>query len=99
MKTRLNSLLILLCGFLSTSLTAANAPPPNIVFTFVDWGWGDLGCHGHSYVRTPNIERLAKERTDFHSQPASVLEYAVRVAQPEGTALLFTTTSGTFLRE
>lgn len=39
---------------------------PNIVFIFADdWGWGDLSCHGHPYVKTPNIDRLAKEGTDF----------------------------------
>ena len=40
---------------------------PNILFIFADdWGWGDLSCHGHPYVKTPNIDRLAKEGTDFH---------------------------------
>jgi arylsulfatase A-like enzyme len=39
---------------------------PNIVFIFADdWGWGDLSCHGHPYVKTPNIDRLAKEGADF----------------------------------
>ncbi|MDG2124759.1 MAG: sulfatase-like hydrolase/transferase [Verrucomicrobiales bacterium] len=43
------------------------AEKPNIVFIFADdWGWGDLSCHGHPYVKTPNIDRLAKEGTDFH---------------------------------
>ncbi len=40
---------------------------PNILFIFADdWGWGDLSCHGHPYVKTPNIDRLADEGTDFH---------------------------------
>ena len=40
---------------------------PNILFIFADdWGWGDLGCHGHPYIKTPNIDRLAAEGTDFH---------------------------------
>lgn len=39
---------------------------PNILFIFADdWGWGDLSCHGHPYVKTPNIDRIAKEGTDF----------------------------------
>lgn len=39
---------------------------PNIVFIFADdWGWGDLSAHGHPYVKTPNIDRLVKEGTDF----------------------------------
>lgn len=40
---------------------------PNIIFIFADdWGWGDLSCHGHPHIKTPNIDRLAKEGTDFH---------------------------------
>lgn len=39
---------------------------PNILFIFADdWGWGDLGCHGHPYVKTPNIDKLAATGTDF----------------------------------
>ncbi|MDN3663892.1 sulfatase [Algibacter miyuki] len=39
---------------------------PNIVFIFTDdWGWGDLSAHGHPYVKTPNIDRLVHEGTDF----------------------------------
>jgi len=40
--------------------------PPNIVFIFADdWGWGDLGCYGNRRIRTPNIDRLAREGTLF----------------------------------
>ena len=40
---------------------------PNIVFVFSDdWGWGDLSAHGHPYLKTPNIDRLVNEGTDFH---------------------------------
>ena len=63
----------LLIALLLTSLAllpaavAAPAARPNIVFIFADdWGWGDLSCHGHPYVKTPNIDRLAREGTDFH---------------------------------
>ena len=45
---------------------AEAAERPNVLFIFADWGWGDLGCHGHHYVKTPNIDRLAREGTDFH---------------------------------
>lgn len=38
------------------------AEQPNILFIFADdWGWGDLGCHGHPYLKTPNLDRLASE--------------------------------------
>ena len=43
------------------------AERPNILLILADdWGWGDLSCHGHPYVKTPNIDRLAREGTDFH---------------------------------
>ena len=39
---------------------------PNIVFIFADdLGWGDLGCYGHPYARTPAIDKLASEGTRF----------------------------------
>ena len=47
-------------------LVALSTEKPNIIFIFADdWGWGDLSCHGHPYIKTPNIDRLAKEGTDF----------------------------------
>ncbi len=40
--------------------------PPNIVFMFADdLGYGDLGCYGHPYAKTPAIDRLAKEGTRY----------------------------------
>ncbi len=58
-------LLLLVFSLLSNLGFAAQRP--NILFIFADdWGWGDLSCHGHPYVKTPNIDRLAKEGTDFH---------------------------------
>jgi N-acetylgalactosamine-6-sulfatase len=58
-------------GFVVALLSVANVQAeqarPNILFIFADdWGWGDLSCHGHPYVKTPNIDRLAEEGTDFH---------------------------------
>lgn len=41
---------------------AEQAPQPNIVFIIADdLGYGDLGCYGQTKIRTPNIDRLAKE--------------------------------------
>ncbi|HEY5312724.1 MAG TPA: sulfatase-like hydrolase/transferase, partial [Pirellulales bacterium] len=51
-----------------TVLNAADAPlkRPNIVFIFADdWGWGDLSCHGHPWLKTPNLDKLASEGIDF----------------------------------
>lgn len=42
------------------------AARPNIVFILVDdLSWSDLGCYGHAYHRTPNIDRLAAEGLRF----------------------------------
>jgi len=57
------------------SALAAAAPPdrPNVVYIMADdQGYGDLGVQGHPYIRTPNIDRLAREGvrlTDFYAQP------------------------------
>jgi N-acetylgalactosamine-6-sulfatase len=49
------------------AFSARAADKPNIVFIFADdWGWGDLGCHGHPYLKTPNLDRLASEGTEFY---------------------------------
>ena len=61
-------LILALLPVLVGGLTAAEAPKPNILFIFADdWGWGDLGCHGHPYLKTPHIDRLAAEGTDFRA--------------------------------
>ncbi len=65
-------------------LNAAEDSQPNILFIFGDdWGWGDLGCHGHPYVKTPNIDRLAREGTDFHR-----FTVASGVCSPSRTAVM-----------
>jgi len=39
---------------------------PNIIFIFADdWGYGDLGIHGNTFSKTPNLDRMAKEGIDF----------------------------------
>ena len=47
------------------------AARPNIVFILADdLGYGDLGCYGQTKIRTPNIDRLAREGmrfTDFYA--------------------------------
>lgn len=44
---------------------------PNIVLIVADdLGWGDAGCYGSLFIRTPNIDRLAKHgvrMTDFYA--------------------------------
>ena len=59
----------------SGNLVAASAPrPPNILLINADdLGYGDLGCYGATKLRTPNIDRLAREGrrfTNAHSASA-----------------------------
>jgi arylsulfatase A-like enzyme len=67
---------------------AADAPKkadrPNIVFIFADdWGWGDLSCHGNTWLKTPNLDRLASEGMNF--QQFNVLN---PVCSPSRTAVM-----------
>ncbi|MHC4641769.1 MAG: arylsulfatase [Planctomycetota bacterium] len=43
-----------------------SAKRPNIIFIMADdLGYADLGCYGQKKIKTPNIDRLAKEGTRF----------------------------------
>ena len=47
--------------------------PPNIVFVLIDdMGWSWQECYGNNFVKTPNIDRLAREGikfTDAYAMP------------------------------
>ena len=74
--------------FLTLSLLSCQAPPgaarPNLIVIFCDdLGYGDLGSFGHPTIRTPNLDRMAREGqkwTDFYS--------AASVCTPSRAALL-----------
>lgn len=55
-----------LAAFAATSGYAGRAGKPNIIFILCDdMGYGDLGCYGQRYIRTPNIDRMAAEGLRF----------------------------------
>ena len=48
------------------SVIGAAARKPNIVMIYADdLGYGDLGCYGHPTIRTPNLDRMAREGMRF----------------------------------
>ncbi|MEI8235112.1 MAG: arylsulfatase [Verrucomicrobiota bacterium] len=59
-------------GKLSAAETAAGASPqrPNVIIVLTDdQGYGDLGCTGNPYIKTPNMDALSREGvrfTNFH---------------------------------
>lgn len=58
-----------LLPFFSDNLYAVENIPskPNILFIYADdWGWGDLTCHGHKEIKTPNLDKLARQGIDFY---------------------------------
>ena len=48
--------------------------PPNVVLIMADdLGWGEVGCYGQKWIRTPNIDRIARQGirfTQFYSAQA-----------------------------
>ena len=63
--TQIYHLLFLFTSILSISLFA-NKNRPNLVIIFADdQGYGDLSCFGSTVIKTPNIDRIAKEGRKF----------------------------------
>ena len=67
-----------------TNTPSASDSLPNIVMVYCDdLGYGDLGCFGNTVIRTPNIDRMAKEGIKF-----SEFYSASPVCSPSRAALL-----------
>ena len=72
MNTRKFLLMILACGFSFASIAQKNIHPNVILIITDDQGYGDLGISGNSLVKTPVIDRFAKQSlrfNDFHVSP------------------------------
>ncbi len=71
MRHSIITLLALSVGLTLSASAAAPAAKPNIIFILSDdVGYGDLGCYGAQHVKTPNLDRLAREGlrfTDAHA--------------------------------
>jgi arylsulfatase A-like enzyme len=63
-ETKLGMIVALAVTAMAGTLQAERQP--NIVYVMADdLGYGDLGCYGQKTVRTPNIDRLAREGMRF----------------------------------
>jgi len=66
--TLIAAALIVNLGFCATLSNAQQTKRPNIVVVLVDdLRWDELGCAGHPFVRTPNIDRIAAEGVRFRN--------------------------------
>ena len=61
----IRSILTFLC-LLSLPAAAFEGSKPNIILVMTDdQGWGQQGCHGHPWLKTPNIDKLYGQSTRF----------------------------------
>ncbi len=58
---------LLLALWAPASASEAQARPNVLLIMTDDQGYGDLGFHGNSKLRTPNLDRLARESVRFKS--------------------------------
>jgi arylsulfatase A-like enzyme len=80
----LSLLLPLVLVLLPTSALAEGRSPPNFVILYADdAGYGDLGCYGHPTIRTPELDKMAREGMRF-----TQFYVAAPVCTPSRAALL-----------
>lgn len=73
-----------LLAFTLATFIASAATKPNFIIIFADdLGYNDLGCFGSKKIKTPNLDRLAKEGRKFTN-----FMVASPVCSPSRTALL-----------
>ncbi|MDE0820942.1 MAG: sulfatase [Opitutales bacterium] len=81
---RITHFITCLLAMLFITAGAVHGAKPNFVIIFTDdQGYGDLSCFGSKTIRTPNIDRIAKEGRKFTS-----FMVASPVCTPSRSALL-----------
>jgi len=56
------------CDGLFLCASSVFARQPNIIFIYADdWGYGDLGCHGSTFCKTPVLDKMVDEGIDFQN--------------------------------
>ncbi|TWU30681.1 Arylsulfatase [Novipirellula artificiosorum] len=76
-------LLFAIAAFICYTAQAADSKPNFIVIFTDDQGYGDVGCFGSTTIRTPNLDRMAKEGRKFTS-----FMVASSVCSPSRAALM-----------
>lgn len=75
-------------------LLAAKRPGPNVILILADdQGWGDLGMHQNPYVKTPVLDRIARDGARFEHFYVSPLCAPTRASLLTGRYYLRTGTS------
>jgi arylsulfatase A-like enzyme len=70
MKHTLLKLIAFAC--LSSPVLGADKKPNILIIMTDDQGYGDLACHGHPFIKTPNLDKLYTQSTrftDYHVSP------------------------------
>ena len=70
----------------ASDVSADNGPPNIILIMTDDQGYGDLSCHGHPFLKTPNIDKLFSQSTRFTNFHVSATCSPTRAALMSGKA-------------
>lgn len=67
MGWRIAASLLCIAGAIADSNDSSGTKPNIILVMTDDQGYGDLGCHGHPFLKTPNLDKLHAQSTRFTS--------------------------------
>ncbi len=72
LRTAAQRLIACLCAIHAIAQSAETNPPNIILIMTDDQGYGDIGAHGNSMIRTPNLDAFTQESlemTRFYVEP------------------------------